>query len=81
MGAIKMWVIQMRDEQYLSLPFEERQKFVSEKVYYEDEHQQLYENDLVYRKHYKTYRAVKRDLEEYKFNKRHANNSSDTKHV
>ena len=79
MGATKMWSIQMRDEQYLSLPFEERQKFVSERVYYEGEHKHLYDTDPVYRDNYKTYRTVKKDLEEYKFKLRHANNSSDTK--
>lgn len=69
----------MSDEQYCSLPFEERQKFLSERAYYTDEHKNLYETDPVYREAYKTHKAVKKDLEDYKFKKRHANNTRDFK--
>lgn len=73
MGASKEWLIRMREQEYVSLPFELRQKFLSEKVQYSDEHNRLYKEDENYRKLYKTYRCAKKDLEDYKFNVRHKN--------
>jgi hypothetical protein len=66
----------MREEEYLSIPYETRQKFLSERVQYPDEHNTLYETDPNYRELYKTHRAAKKDLEDYKYYKRHANNRS-----
>lgn len=61
----------MRDAEYVSLPKDLRDSFLSESVYYPEEHSTLYESDSTYRDLYSAYRKAKKDLEEYKFKKRH----------
>lgn len=79
MDGSKEMLIRMREEDYASLNSSTRQKFLSEKVIIHDEHQKLYDTDERYRQLYKLYKDAKLALERYKFNKRHANNGSDTK--
>lgn len=78
MEGSKEWFVRMREEEYLSIPYELRERFLSESVSYPNEHLELYDNDPNYRELYKTYRTAKKDLEDYKFAKRHANNRSAT---
>ena len=63
--------VRMKESDYARLPPLTRQKFLSERVIIPDEHKRLYEEDNVYRELYRTYRTAKKDLEEYKFKKRH----------
>lgn len=79
MGGSKEWFIRMREEDYSRIPYEQRQRFLSEKVVIPDQHEELYETDETYRQLYKAYRCAKKDLEDYKYNKRHAVNRSDIK--
>lgn len=81
MGANKEWFVRMREEEYLSIPTNLRNRFISENVNYPDEHDHLYETDDNYRKLYSKYRTAKKHLEEYKFNKRHANSRSITREL
>ena len=81
MEGSKEWLIRMREEEYSSLPFEVRQSFLSEKVQYSGEHQRLYKEDPTYKELYKTYRKAKKDMEEYKFRKRHADSRSNSREL
>jgi hypothetical protein len=67
------WSITMTDTLYCQLPFELRNLFKSERVYYPGEHSSLYDTDLQYQELYNRYRKAKKDLENYKFQKRHGN--------
>jgi hypothetical protein len=80
MGGKEMF-IRMREEDYARIPLEQRLGFLSEKVIIPDEHKNLYETDSTYRELYGIYRKVKKKLEDYKFDKRHANNGSYTKQL
>ncbi|MEM9681190.1 MAG: hypothetical protein AAF901_12780 [Bacteroidota bacterium] len=66
------WMVVMGDDVYCAIPFELRSAFKSERAVYENEHNHLYDTDKNYRELYKTYRSAKKDLEEYKFRKRHS---------
>ncbi|MEO0902417.1 MAG: hypothetical protein AAFY00_10490 [Bacteroidota bacterium] len=68
----RQWMVMISEEVYCSIPFELRNQFKSERAVYPDEHQRLYETDTNYKELYKTYRAAKKDVEEYKFRKRHS---------
>ncbi len=76
MGASKEMFVRMREEDYARIPSEQRQRFLSERVIIPDQHKELYETDNVYRELYKTYRTAKKDLEDYKYDKRHASKPS-----
>lgn len=78
MGATKEIFVRMREEDYARIPYEQRQSFLSERVIIPDQHKELYETDMHYRELYKTYRTAKKDLEDYKYEKRHADNRSNT---
>lgn len=79
MDGSKEMLIRMREEDYASLNQQTRQRFLSEKVIIKDEHEKLYETDERYRQLYKCYNDAKKALDKYKFEKRHANNGSDSK--
>ena len=66
------WAVTMSDQVYRQLPEQVRGSFTSERAYYPEQHKTLYENDPVYRELYKTYRKAKKELENYKYNKRNA---------
>ena len=70
MEGSKEWFIRMREETYASIPFEMRQRFISEKVVYNDHHK--YKDDPVYRELLSRKRKATKDLDDYKFNKRYA---------
>lgn len=74
MEGDKEYFIRMREAEYLEIPHSLRQRFLSESVSYNGEHQRLYETDENYRELYKKQRKAKKELEKYKFNKRHADN-------
>lgn len=79
MEGSKEWFIRMREEEYSSLPYEFRERFLSEKVIYPEEHKNLWDSDMEYRKIYKIYNDAKKALEEYKFKKRYANSRGNIK--
>ena len=71
MEGAKEWFVRMREEDYARIPYEQRQRFLSEKAIYPDEHQKLWDNDEEYRKVYSNYSKAKKQLDEYKFTKRY----------
>ena len=79
MEGSKEYFVRMREEEYNAFPQKTRESFLSEKVIYPDEHQKLWDTDEHYRKIYSSYSKAKKALDNYKFDKRYANNRSDTK--
>ena len=69
MGLTKKWMIQLHEQEYLEIPFELRQRFISEKVIYDD--YEIYKHDPEFRKLYKAKKKATEDLDKWKFRKRH----------
>ena len=67
----KEYFVRMREEEYNAFPPQVRESFLSEKVIYSNEHQELWDSDDTYKKVYSAYSKAKKALEKYKFDKRY----------
>jgi hypothetical protein len=74
----RQWSVTMSEDVYCMMPEQIRRSFKSERAFYPDEHDRLYESDENYKSLYTKYRKAKKELEEYKYNKRHGQLPSGT---
>ena len=58
---LREWVVTMTDDVYTDLPPDWRMSFKSEKAYFPDQHNRLYETDSVYRELFSRYRKAKKE--------------------
>ena len=71
MGATKKYMVQMLEEEYLEIDFELRQKFISDKVIFDDYAE--YKDDKQFKVLYKAKKKADKDLRDWKYNQRHNN--------
>ena len=71
MGATKKYMVQMREEEYLEIDFELRQRFISDKVIFDDYSE--YKDNKQFKVLYKAKKKADKDLRDWKYNQRHNN--------
>ena len=74
---LREWVVTMTDDVYTDLPPDWRMSFKSEKAYFPDQHNRLYETDSVYRELFSRYRKAKKELDKYTYDERHPGSASE----
>ena len=69
MGATKKYMVSMYEQEYAEIPIELRLRFLSDKVIFDDYEE--YKEDVVFQQLYKAKKKATKDLDKWKFDKRH----------
>jgi hypothetical protein len=70
MSKEKMFICKMDLDTYKQIPFEVRRLFISDRIIYDDYDE--YKDDELFKVIYKKYKKSRKELEDYKYNKRHS---------